>query len=65
MLVCKYFAHLMKKALTSFEDFLYSEVPTMSLSLVYCFVILPINILIKSFKTSGSSRSIFILESNE
>ena len=31
----------------------------MSLSLVYCLAIAPINILLKYFKTSGSSRSIF------
>ena len=48
----------MKKALTFFENFLYSEVPMMSLSLACCLVIVPINILWKSFKTSGSSRSI-------
>ena len=30
----------------------------MSLSLAYCLVIAPINILLKSLKTSGSSRSI-------
>ena len=38
--VCKYFSHLMKKALTSFNNF-----------------IAPINKLLRSFKTSGSSRS--------
>ena len=35
-----------------------SEVPMMSLSLVYCLVIAEINTLLKSFKTSGSTRSI-------
>ena len=54
MFVCKYFAHLIEKGLTSFKNFLYSEVPTMSLSLGCSLVIAPINILLKS----GSSRSV-------
>ena len=52
----KYFAHLMKKALTSFKNIWYSELPMMSLSLAYCLVIAPINIMLKSFKTWESSR---------
>ena len=54
MFVCKYFAHLIEKGLTSFKKFLYSEVPTMSLSLGCSLAIAPINILLKS----GSSRLI-------
>ena len=41
------------------KNFLYWEVPTMSLSLAYSLVIIPINILLKLFKTSRSL--IFIL----
>ena len=54
MFVCKYFDNLIEKGLTSFKNFLYSEVPTMSLSLGCSLVIAPIIILLKS----GSSRSI-------
>ena len=39
--VCKHFAHLTKKAVTSLKNFLYSEFPIMSLSLAYCLVITP------------------------
>ena len=58
MFVCKNLAHLIEKALTSFKNFLYWEVPTMSMSLA------PINILLKSFKTSGSSRLIHCTSSD-
>ena len=54
MFVCKYFDNLIEKGLTSFKNFFYSEVPTMSLSLGCSLVIAPIIILLKS----GSSRSI-------
>ena len=54
--VYKYFAHLMKKALTSFKNIWYSELPMMSLSLAYWLVITPINIMLKSLETWGSSR---------
>ena len=47
---CKYFTHLMKKTLTSFNNFLYSRVPMMSNA--------PANMLLKYFKTSGSSKSV-------
>ena len=60
MFVCKYFKHLIEKGLTSFKKFLYSEVPTMSLSLGCSLVIAPINILLKS----GSSRSILSTSSD-
>ena len=60
MFVCKYFAHLIEKGLTSFKNFLYSEVPAMSLSLRCSLVIAPINILLKS----GSSRSILSASSD-
>ena len=61
--VCKYFAHLMKKALT-FKNVLYSEVPVMSLSLVYYLIIAAINLFLKSFKTSISLRSILSTSSD-
>ena len=54
MFICKYFDNLIEKGLTSFKNFLYSEVPTMSLSLGCSLVIALINIILKS----GSSRSI-------
>ena len=60
MFVCKYLAHLIDKGLTYFKNFLYSEVPTMSLSLGCSLVIAPINILLKS----GSSRSILSTSSD-
>ena len=50
------FAHLMKKALTSVNNFINSKV--WMISLVYCLVIAPTNILLKSFKKSEPSRSI-------
>ena len=46
----------MKKALTFFNYFMCSGFPIMSVLLDQ--VIVPINILLKSFKTSGSSISI-------
>ena len=58
--VCKYFAHLMKNALTSFKNL----IPMMPLSLAYCSPIVPINILLKFFNTSGPSRSIFSTSSD-
>ena len=60
MFVCKYLAHLLEKGLTSFKDFLYSEVPTMSLPLGYWSAIAPINMLLKS----GSSISILSTSSD-
>ena len=46
MFASRYFPHLMKKALISFKNFLYSEVSMMPLSLGYCLVITPINVLL-------------------
>ena len=60
MFVCKYIAHLMEQGLTSFRNFLYSEVLTISLSLGCSLVIAPINILL----TSGSSISILSTSSD-
>ena len=54
----------MKKALTSFKNFLYSEFPMMSLSLAYCLVIAPTNTLLNFFEISGSSRSILSISSD-
>ena len=60
----KYFTHLIKEALTSFWNFLYSELPMVSLPLAYCLVIIPINIMSKSFNTPGFSRSILCTSSD-
>ena len=60
MFVWKYLAHLLEKGLTSFKNFLYSEVPTISLFLGYWSAIAPISILLKS----GSSRSILSASSD-
>ena len=46
------------KTLTFFQNFLYSKVAMMSLSLAYYLAIAPVNIVLKCFKTSSSPRLI-------